>query len=392
MRRDLFRALVSGDISKLKDALQNLNDVNAQDEEGRTLAFHAIHVRNAEALKTLLEHGIDVEIKDSEGHLPTDQMYYEERAHGFVNLILRKPFESLQASLLDPPRSILFINKEKLFNAAIEGSVVNLQMAMNSAGVWDVNQRLQDGTTALHLAAKFSHARVMRLLLAQHSKNIHHNPTVDLPSFVNARDQSGHTALQYAIAAGCKVCISLLDGVFEADRKEKTVNWNKILHGLESIEKRITENILNALLDAWTFESSPCNTIFNVVFVVEEVSCYGMYINNTSLPVQTLQRDSMNKPLSCDGRLIQAEIYSDSDVWELNALVDDLFDVDQNPGEGMAHLLERICQRLMLQKDAIGLPLAPTFSMMALGSSANDRKIDITLPIRDYLRKLIRTH
>ncbi|MCB9698825.1 MAG: hypothetical protein H6738_18735 [Alphaproteobacteria bacterium] len=147
---------------------------DTRDALGRTELHRAIADKDVEAVRSLLEQGADWEIADHQGWWPTDAMYTERREPWGILFELKRGYKPIlallqQAVLERPLCSLTFLNRGDLFGAILEGRVSAVQDALDDAGVWDVNIRLQDGTTPLHLAVEGGNARVVAALL-DHTK------------------------------------------------------------------------------------------------------------------------------------------------------------------------------------------------------------------------------
>lgn len=71
-RKDLFGALLSGSISRIKDAIKAGADVNTQDDEGDTPLIKAVIGMDVNIVKTLLENKADPNIENFDGATALD--------------------------------------------------------------------------------------------------------------------------------------------------------------------------------------------------------------------------------------------------------------------------------------------------------------------------------
>ena len=143
-KEELFGALENQDIKALEELLKKGAAVNAQDENGKTLIYKAIENNDAKAVELLLKYDADYTIKDIEGYLPTDIMYDEEHEYGYVSFVRKRKYKKIEDLLMSPyPKDLIFINRELLFSAAVEGNMAALEDAMDEGGVWDVAIRLK---------------------------------------------------------------------------------------------------------------------------------------------------------------------------------------------------------------------------------------------------------
>lgn len=200
----LFELLAMGDLKKLDQTLEKGANVNTRDKNGKTLIFHAIETNDKNAVEILLKYKADFTIKDNNGFLPTDIMDNEEFEFGDISIDRKKEYKKIEKLLLSPyPRDITFINRGLLFSAAILGDMALFKEAINNAGVTDVNIRLKDGRTPLHLASQKGHPKIVKELLEVESNypNEKRNKTTH---YVNSIESNGKTPLHYAADSNSK--------------------------------------------------------------------------------------------------------------------------------------------------------------------------------------------
>ncbi|MEE4247208.1 MAG: ankyrin repeat domain-containing protein, partial [Kangiellaceae bacterium] len=288
MANKCFEAVKNGDLKVLQKELTS-TIINQKDDKGKTLLHYSIAQNNLHAVKLLLHHNANIELKDDEGFLPTDIMYNESWTdYGCISVSLKAVYKDIEQLLLSHMSSILFVNKRILFSAALEGSVAAVKEAIHSAGVWDVDIRLADGSTPLHLATKKGHSKVVIALLNQHQNNVK-DKGYSMHSYINAKDSAGKTALDYAAENGFEDIIDVIKSQSEAAMIEsQTLKGTKIksqISPLQAFEQHILTNLLNVLQTDHIHGTLSGERLENLILNTDQTGtenkgCYGVYVNN----------------------------------------------------------------------------------------------------------------
>lgn len=406
MTNRYFDAIKNGNLTVLQEELTSLN-INQKDDEGKTMLHYAISQNNLNAVKLLLRQKANIELKDNKGFLPTDIMYQESWTdYGFLSISLKEAYKEIELLLLSYMSSIIFINKKMLFSAAIEGSIVAVKEAIHSAGVWDVDIRLSDGRTPLHLAAKKGHSKVVMALLNQHQNNVKRKG-FSMDNYINATDSFGKTALDYATENGLEEIIEIIKSQSEAKIIEnQTLKETKVksdIFTLQDFEQRILDNLLNILLQTDNIHGTLIGgSLENLVLNynqtgTEDMGCYGIYVNNKGLVDLTLEEisEKFKYDTMLSGQLIPDVVFNDFDVWEFNNSVNSYFKLDMKPEETTDYLAYRICaklekntsflERVTINKEFKAFP-EDYFNFNHLVLAQNS----VTLSIEEYLKQALK--
>ncbi len=209
----LFRAVWDGDAEKVASLIDGVGDIDVRDQVGNTPLHVAVISKSArpEIITLLLEHGADLEIKNTKGLTAAD-LAMQYLRHGVLALLAEKgaTVSSLQMAtyLGQKDRVEAFVTKgvavdgrdamgrTALFYAACAGhDALAERLIQRGADV----RAAQGGSnqTALHGAAICGYASTARLLL-------------DRGADVNAVDAMGQTALHYACLSGSVETAALL--------------------------------------------------------------------------------------------------------------------------------------------------------------------------------------
>ena len=175
---------------------------------------------------------------------------------------------------------------------------------------------------------------------------------------------------------------------------------------LENFEKKIIDNLIEALSNEYQKGTTIKNKLENLILIIDEVGtedmgCYGLYVNNDLLvslseeEIASRFKHDNNEMFSANR--FQHEVYSDEDVWELSKILEKDYnipdDLKENPAETMTYYILRICAKLEHNKMRLGeLPLGNNF--MIFVCDADDIDFDLRrqakdlyqLPIEDYLK------
>jgi ankyrin repeat protein/ribosomal protein L40E len=210
LNEELFKALIDGDLTKVKELLKRGAYVNTRNEEYQTPLHVAVSHCYVDIVELLIEHGADVNARDKSGYTPL-----HEGAFWGQGQIVR--------ALLESGANV---------NAKSEGGTTPLHFAAGKdhpsvAEILikygaDINARDNIGQTPLHAAASDCSADVVALLL-KHGADI------------NAKDTRGRTPLDIAREEGCGRVCELIENyiyhnIFSVESKELFLGeWGKII-------------------------------------------------------------------------------------------------------------------------------------------------------------------
>ncbi|VUC35618.1 unnamed protein product [Clonostachys rosea] len=156
-RDKAFQAAVrANDILKVKDALagEPRPNIDVVDENGRTVLFGAVENRFEKMVDLLLEHEIDIEVKDKEGQTVLDISVSDPEQYHVTLKLLQKG--ALPMDLVDNDIT-------NLFSAVAEGQIGELRHMLGENVLPSSRDRL--GYTALHEAVCFGHYEVAKTLI-----------------------------------------------------------------------------------------------------------------------------------------------------------------------------------------------------------------------------------
>ncbi|CAH0030148.1 unnamed protein product [Clonostachys rhizophaga] len=175
-----FRAAVrANDILKVADALAEKANIDSVDENGRTAIFGAVEKRFENMVDLLLEHNIDLEVKDKNEQTALEISASDPEQYQITLKLLEK------GAL---PLDIVDNDITKLFSAAAEGKNEVLNQLLGRNVPHTSRDRL--GYTVLHEAVCFGHYEVAKTLIEKGAD-------------VNARiAHGGATVLHAAIQRG----------------------------------------------------------------------------------------------------------------------------------------------------------------------------------------------
>jgi len=276
------------------------DDPEQPDAEGRTLLHHAVARRDAAAVKALLERGADYERNDHAGHPPTHAMFDETWSFDrWVSFELKRGFKAVHAAFLEfvhDPRcagSLTFVNQQLLYNGIIDGSFAAVKSALEEGGVTNLDIRLADGTTPLHLAAKRGEARIVKELLAHRADPF-------------ARDRAGNTPLDLATAAGHAAVAAVL-GARPSKSRSKSKPKSKPKRRaaartlLGKLEDTIVAEVVRAVHDVYALEGYT-GRLDSILLVGDEVSCSAVFLDVPGL--RDMKRIDESGGFRVEGRFI----------------------------------------------------------------------------------------
>eukprot|EP00916_Digyalum_oweni_P009430 GHVL01015880.1.p1 GENE.GHVL01015880.1~~GHVL01015880.1.p1 ORF type:complete len:227 (+),score=49.36 GHVL01015880.1:101-781(+) len=187
----LLSGFKNKDLKIVKSFISEISDLNHVDKNGRTLISLTAAYGWTELFDILLEHNVNIDIKDNEGY---HTIHYAVKSN---NITIIK-------SLLDlKPDCINVLSNRNvsplLFSIGYGGQEINIEiieclLAHNA----DVNFSMEDGDTPMHMAAHKGRLDVMKIL-------VEHGAVVD------AKNKEDETPLY--------ISIQQPDGVSDKDKK-----------------------------------------------------------------------------------------------------------------------------------------------------------------------------
>uniref|UniRef100_A0A8H7N886 Uncharacterized protein n=1 Tax=Bionectria ochroleuca TaxID=29856 RepID=A0A8H7N886_BIOOC len=152
--REFRSAVRANDILKVADALAEKANIDSVDDNGRTVLFDAVEKRSENMVDLLLEHNIDLEVKDNNGKTILDISASDPEQYQITLKLLEKG--ALPMEIVDNDIS-------KLFSAAAEGKNEVMKHLLGRNVPHKSRDRL--GYTALHEAVCFGHYEVAKTLI-----------------------------------------------------------------------------------------------------------------------------------------------------------------------------------------------------------------------------------
>lgn len=210
-RTTLAWAAWQGDEDAVKALLACGADPNHKDTSGRTPLFMSLSAKGPKCLRLLLNAKADVDIRSNDGRIALATAVELQDNTNFSELLLSHGADvecrdkdtwtplHLAAANNHPNQVSLLLGKGAGINASgsggrtafhftiIHSSFAVLKILLNNPGL-DYECKLDDGTTAIHLAACYSDLETLEILQAANLSNI--DP--------DAVDQDGDTALDIA--------------------------------------------------------------------------------------------------------------------------------------------------------------------------------------------------
>ncbi|WP_282163026.1 ankyrin repeat domain-containing protein [Ulvibacterium marinum] len=153
MAQNLFRTTCQGNLDKL-DSLLNYQDINLQDNRGRSLLHWALGCKKKEAFDFLIEKGIDINLEDNEKRTP---MYVA------VNFNDEYSFDRLQK--LQPNNSWVQNYGTALLERAVLNKDTRFVEKLVRLGI-DSNTKNERGSTPLEIAKRLGADDIYGLLLS----------------------------------------------------------------------------------------------------------------------------------------------------------------------------------------------------------------------------------
>ncbi|XP_058878045.1 E3 ubiquitin-protein ligase MIB1 isoform X3 [Acipenser ruthenus] len=163
INEELVKAAANGDLAKVEDLLKRPDvDVNGQCA-GHTAMQAASQNGHVDVLKLLLKHSVDLEAEDSEGDTPLHDAISKKR-------------DDMLSVLLEAGADVTITNNNgfnALHHAALRGNPSAMRVLLSKLPrPWIVDEKKDDGYTALHLAALNNHVEVAELLVHQGSASL----------------------------------------------------------------------------------------------------------------------------------------------------------------------------------------------------------------------------
>lgn len=153
-----------GDEPRVIELLAKANaDLNARNKRRQTALHIAINKGHFNIVKTLLELGCHSSLQDSEGDTP-------------LHDAISKEHDNMLSLLLDYAADITLTNNNgfnALHHAALKGNPSAMKILLSKTNRhWIVEEKKDDGYTALHLAALNNHVQIAELLIRVGKANL----------------------------------------------------------------------------------------------------------------------------------------------------------------------------------------------------------------------------
>ena len=169
----LFETVLRKHFDKLEYLIKNGANIKAKNQFGESLLCYAMHISSLEGFKALLNVGCDVNeiTEDGDSLLHTAINYHETEIVYF--LVEKGIFNEQRNKAGDTPFQLAAKNRE--------GGAIEAFASIN----YDINKKIVDGKTALHIAASSGDLFITMVLI----KN---------GAFTDIKDDFGKTPLDYA--------------------------------------------------------------------------------------------------------------------------------------------------------------------------------------------------
>eukprot|EP01063_Lacrimia_lanifica_P025425 TRINITY_DN33231_c0_g1_i1.p1 TRINITY_DN33231_c0_g1~~TRINITY_DN33231_c0_g1_i1.p1 ORF type:complete len:251 (+),score=121.31 TRINITY_DN33231_c0_g1_i1:54-755(+) len=174
----LWQGAARGDVARIREYLANNGPTNEKDAYKMTLLHHAVHGKQLEVTKMLLDAEADIDVQDAEGWSPL-QYAVDKNCTELVELLVGRGADT---SAKDAYKRSLLHNAARVGNAAI------IEILREEGGC-PAGAKTVVGFTALHYAAQEGHLDACKAL----------KPT---KVHLAAADASGKNAAQLAADAG----------------------------------------------------------------------------------------------------------------------------------------------------------------------------------------------
>uniref|UniRef100_F7FVC2 E3 ubiquitin-protein ligase MIB1 n=1 Tax=Ornithorhynchus anatinus TaxID=9258 RepID=F7FVC2_ORNAN len=178
-------------------------DLNARNKRRQTPLHIAVNKGHLQVVKTLLDFGCHPSLQDSEGDTPLHDAISKKR-------------DDILAVLLEAGADVTITNNNgfnALHHAALRGNPSAMRVLLSKLPrPWIVDEKKDDGYTALHLAALNNHVEVAELLVHQGSANLDIQ-NVNQQTALHLAVERQHTQIvRLLVRAGAKLDIQDKDG------------------------------------------------------------------------------------------------------------------------------------------------------------------------------------
>uniref|UniRef100_A0A8C7DWL7 E3 ubiquitin-protein ligase MIB1 n=1 Tax=Naja naja TaxID=35670 RepID=A0A8C7DWL7_NAJNA len=176
-------------------------DLNARNKRRQTPLHIAVNKGHLQVVKTLLDFGCHPSLQDSEGDTPLHDAISKKR-------------DDILAVLLEAGADVTITNNNgfnALHHAALRGNPSAMRVLLSKLPrPWIVDEKKDDGYTALHLAALNNHVEVAELLVHQGTANLDIQ-NVNQQTALHLAVERQHTQI-LLVRAGAKLDIQDKDG------------------------------------------------------------------------------------------------------------------------------------------------------------------------------------
>eukprot|EP00069_Balaena_mysticetus_P002173 bmy_04007T0 len=178
-------------------------DLNARNKRRQTPLHIAVNKGHLQVVKTLLDFGCHPSLQDSEGDTPLHDAISKKR-------------DDILAVLLEAGADVTITNNNgfnALHHAALRGNPSAMRVLLSKLPrPWIVDEKKDDGYTALHLAALNNHVEVAELLVHQGNANLDIQ-NVNQQTALHLAVERQHTQIvRLLVRAGAKLDIQDKDG------------------------------------------------------------------------------------------------------------------------------------------------------------------------------------
>ncbi|KAJ7403896.1 E3 ubiquitin-protein ligase mib1 [Pitangus sulphuratus] len=233
LNEELVKAAANGDVAKVEDLLKRPDvddkdgdravhhaafgdegavievlhrgsaDLNARNKRRQTPLHIAVNKGHLQVVKTLLDFGCHPSLQDSEGDTPLHDAISKKR-------------DDILAVLLEAGADVTITNNNgfnALHHAALRGNPSAMRVLLSKLPrPWIVDEKKDDGYTALHLAALNNHVEVAELLVHQGNANLDIQ-NVNQQTALHLAVERQHTQIvRLLVRAGAKLDIQDKDG------------------------------------------------------------------------------------------------------------------------------------------------------------------------------------